>query len=218
MGRIDLYRNVHKGQRAQLFGLAVELGTLDHLDRPAVASLVERLRDLIADLRKHSENEEGFIHPLLRQKAPQVAADLDREHDVFEPILSELDERIHRISALEGDSSGELIELYRAWCRMTSAYLTHIDREESAAMPLLWETCSDEEIFAAIREFVASRSPSDQMHDLITQVPALAPHERAALVGNILRDSPTSADSVFARLADVLSPEALRRLRADVNP
>jgi hypothetical protein len=100
---------------------------------------------------------------------------------------------------------------------MMSEYLMHLDREERIAMPLLWVTCSDEQIFGAVREFVGTRTPADQLHDLITQAPALTPHERAGLVRSMMRGSATPAESIFAHLANVLSPEALDRLRADVT-
>jgi len=56
MSRVDLYRNVHKGQRALLFSLAVELGRVDGEEATAVGDLAARLRSTLDELRRHGPN------------------------------------------------------------------------------------------------------------------------------------------------------------------
>jgi iron-sulfur cluster repair protein YtfE (RIC family) len=216
MTRIDMYRNVHKGQRARLFALAVELGRADHDDGAAIASLATRLREAIMELRQHARNEETYIHPLLQARAPEVAADLEREHHSVETALTEVEDKLRHIDQPEGDRMGAGVELYRAWCRMLSDYLTHLDNEERLAMPALWDTCSDYEILAMIRRFVASRTLADQLDDLRSQVPALTPHERAALVVGMMRNGAIPAEPLWASLASVLPSNDVARLRADI--
>jgi iron-sulfur cluster repair protein YtfE (RIC family) len=217
MARIDLYRNVHKGQRAHLFGLAIELGRADHDDGPAIAALVTRLRAAVAELRQHAANEETFIHPLLQARAPEIAAALEREHHFVESALAEVEDRARRFDQTARDRFNAGVELYRAWCRMVSVYLSHLDNEERLGMPALWDTCSDDEIFAVIRKFGASRTPADQMHDLRSQIPALTPHERAVLVAGMMRSGAISAEPLWTSLAGVLASHDLARLRADVG-
>ncbi len=216
MARIDLYRNVHKGQRAHLFSLAVELGRADHQDVAMVSALAARLRAALADLRRHAENEERFIHPLLRARAPDIAAMLEREHQDLDPVLAEIEERLDGFQRTQGNALDTGAELYRAWCRMVSAYLAHIDIEERIGMPALWNACSDDEIFAAIRAFIASRTATDQIDDLRSQAPALSPQERAMLVASAMKGG-APAEPVWASLAAVLPSPDLARLRADVG-
>ena len=216
MARIDLYRNVHKGQRAHLFALAVELGRADHEDAVTLNALVARLRSALAELHRHAENEERFIHPLLRARAPNVAAMLEQEHHDLEPVLRELHDKLDAVRSAPGNTFEVGMELYRAWCRMVSAYLGHIDAEERAGMSALWDTCTDEEIFAVVRTFVASRTATEQVHDLASQVPALSPQERAMLVANVMKGG-APAEPVWASLAAVLPSQDLARLRADVG-
>jgi hypothetical protein len=216
MARIDLYRNVHKGQRAHLFGLAVELGRADHEDAADVRALAARLRSALAELRRHAENEERFIHPLLRARAPKVAAMLEQEHDGLEPALAEVDEMLDGFEGAPQNPFEAGAELYRAWCRMLSAYLAHIDAEERIGMPALWNTCTDDEILAVIRSFVASRTATEQIDDLRSQAPALSPQERSALVASVMKGG-APAGSVWAGLAAVLPSHDLARLRADVG-
>jgi hypothetical protein len=217
MTRIDLYRNVHKGQRALLFELAMELGRTDFSEPALFSAIRERLRSATEELRKHADNEEKFIHPLLRSRAPEIVAELEREHHAIEAALSDLDGRLRPRGLSEEEPAKRGAELYLAWCRMLSAYLAHLDGEETLAMPALWKTCSDHEIFAVIQSFAASRSASDQLHDLRSQVPALNPQERAAYVGNVVRGSTLPVEQIWDSLAGVLPPDDLAQLRMDIS-
>jgi Hemerythrin HHE cation binding domain len=217
MARVDLYRNVHKGQRAHLFILAVELGRLDHQDASAVGALATSLRAALIELRQHAENEERFIHPLLRTRAPDIAALLEREHHDLEPAMAELEDGLRRLDAAEDGRFDAIGELYRAWCRMVSAYLAHLDAEERVGMAALWDTCTDDEIFAVIRAFNTARTSTDQIKDLRSQVPALSPHERTMLVASMMKSGAIPAEPVWTSLAGVLSSHDLARLRADVG-
>lgn len=216
MARIDLYRNVHKGQRAHLFSLAVELGRVDHEDPAKVGALATRLHAALAELRRHAENEERFIHPLLRARAPKVAAMLEQEHHDLEPVLAEVAERLDGIQRAPENPFETGVELYRAWCRMVSAYLSHIDAEERIGMRALWDTCRDDEIVAVIRAFVSSRTATEQIDDLRSQAPALSPQERAMLVASVMKGG-APAEPMWSNLADVLPSHDLTRLRADVG-
>jgi hypothetical protein len=216
MARIDLYRNVHKGQRAHLFSLAVELGRADYEDTAKINALATRLHSALAELRRHAENEDRFIHPLLDARAPKIAAMLEREHDDLEPVLAEVEERLKGLQSAPGSLIETGAELYRAWCRMVSDYLAHIDAEERIGMPALWDTCTDNEILAVIRAFVASRTATEQIDDLRCQAPALSPQERAMLVTSVMNGG-APAEPVWASLAAVLPSHDLARLRADVG-
>jgi hypothetical protein len=216
MARIDLYRNVHKGQRAHLFSLAIELGRADHEDAAKVNALATRLRAALAELRRHAENEERFIHPLLQARAPKVAAMLEREHQDLDPVLAEVEERLDGLQGASRSPSETGVELYGAWCRMVSIYLTHIDAEERLGMAALWDTCTDDDILAVIRAFIASRTAAEQIEDLRIQAPALSPQERAMLVSSAMKGG-APVEAVWANLAAVLPSHDLARLRADVG-
>ena len=214
MARLDLYRNVHKGQRARIFALAGDIGQADPDDCAHLLSLAGALRDALAALREHAGHEETFIHPVLRDRAPAVAEALEREHHWIEDALADVEGRVQRLETAHRPA--DMDELYRAWCRMVSAYLTHLDNEERLAMPALWERCTDEEIIAIMRAFVASRSAGDMLADLCGQAPALAPQEVAAYVAGVIASGKVGAQQIWHGLSGVLDPRDLARLRAAV--
>lgn len=215
MTRPDLYRNVHKGQRLHLFALAGEIGRADPQDAAQVAELAGRVRAALGGLRDHAEHEEHFIHPVLRQRASAVAEALEREHRWVDSGFMEVEESLRRLGTMP-DRAAACAGLYRAWCRMVAAYLAHLDNEERLAMPALWDSCSDEEIGGIMRAFVAQRSAGDLLEDLRAQMPALAPQERAAYVGGVMKSGKLSAERIWTSLAEVLAADDLARLRAAI--
>lgn len=198
-----------------LFGLATALGRADFEDRVAIAELGKRLRGAIDELRQHAQHEDTFIHPLLAVRAPEVAAALEREHQWVEGALVEIEEGLRRCERSD-DCLAAGADLYRAWCRMASTYLAHLENEESLGMRALWQTCSDDEIFAVIKSFLGSRSTDDLMNDLRRQASALTPQERAAYVAGVMRSGTVPAQQIWEGLAESLAGADLARLRADL--
>ncbi|HEX5314599.1 MAG TPA: hemerythrin domain-containing protein, partial [Gammaproteobacteria bacterium] len=172
MGKIDLYRNVHKGQRARLFVLTVDIGRLDYTQPATVAGCMMRLRAMIDELREHGVHEERFIHPLLHAHAPAVAEMLEADHASFDQRLAELEALAARLEAgVEPLEVGS--ELYRTLCSTLSGYLAHLDYEETVAMPALWRACTPDALGGVILDFNASRGDAERLHDLHAQIGAL---------------------------------------------
>ena len=214
--KLDLYRNVHKAQRVRLFSLAVELGRADYNDHALVDALCARLNALVAELREHAGNEDRFIHPLLRVKAPETAAALDRGHDDFEEQLRDFQARASRLPLSAGSRTEEGLDLYRAFWRAISLYLAHLQEEETVAMPALWETCGEEELLEVMRSFVASRTDSQRLGDLLEQLPALTPQERTAYLRAATRGDRERASSILEKLRGRMAEPELHRLAAEL--
>lgn len=218
MPRVDLYRNVHMGQRARLFGLAVELGAAGATEPGALADLTERCLAMIQELREHADHEDTYIHPLLRERAPEAADALDAEHVRLDAVLAALD---HRARTLPTVSTGALPaaqhDLYLALNELISAYLAHLHAEETVAMPALWERCTDDELGGVFDAFRASRTAEEGMADLRRMLPFLPPGTRAAIVRTILDRSPAEqADRILGAVTATLGPGQRTRLGADL--
>lgn len=215
MATIDLYRNVHLGQRQRLFTLAIDLGSADAAELPA---LVGRCLDMTGELREHAEHEDSFIHPLLRERAPAAAKALDDEHEDLDTALDDVDAQARRLTDVPPEERDQAQHrAYLALNGLISAYLAHLDAEETVAMPALHEHCSDEELQGVFQAFQASRTPEQRMTDLQRMFPALPPASRASIARHILdTDSAAQADRTLQQLADPLSPSARSRLYADI--
>lgn len=218
MARVDLYRNVHMGQRARLFGLAVELGAAGAMERGDLADLTERCLAMIDELREHADHEDMYIHPLLRERAPEAADALDAEHVRLDAVLAALDHRAHILPTVSADALPALQhDLYLALNELISTYLAHLHAEETVAMPALWERCTDDELRAVFDAFRASRTAEEGIADLRKMLPFLPPGTRAAIVRAILDGSPAEqADRILDAVSATLGPGQRTRLGEDL--
>jgi hypothetical protein len=176
MPQIDLYRNVHKAQRARLFGLVVEAGRTDPQDAPAASAIAAMAAALADELHEHGEHEDRFIHPLLAKYVPELAADLAAEHRALDTALAELADAGRRREVIGADS------LYRVAARFTAVYLGHLEREEGEAMPALWAQASEGELRGVLMSFRDSRAELQRVASVLGQLPTLTPREAADMV------------------------------------
>ncbi|MFD7228248.1 hemerythrin domain-containing protein [Streptomyces sp. NPDC059881] len=219
MPRIDVYRNVHMGQRARLFALAVELGAADDADPAAVERLAGECLAMTQELREHAGHEDTYIHPLLRDRAPAAADALDAEHLRLDTALAALDERARSLpKAASGARSEDRHALYLALNELISAYLAHLHAEETVAMPALWDRCGDDELAAMFGAFRASRTAEESLGDLRRMLPALPPADRAAVARATVEAVPAGeAGRLLDALATTLTPAQRARLYADLG-
>ncbi|WP_251096412.1 hemerythrin domain-containing protein [Streptomyces sp. Caat 7-52] len=218
MPKIDLYRNVHMGQRARLFTLATELGASDITSRGAATEQANRCLAMTQELREHADHEDTFIHQLLRERAPEAADALDAEHIRLDAAFAALDERARAMPNTSAENLPEAQHaLYLALNEVISAYLAHLHLEETVAMPALWQYASEKELSAVFTAFRASRSEEESLTDLHRMLPALPPASRAAIVRGVVEAVPGQADSTLAVVSSTLSPDQRHRLYEDLG-
>lgn len=205
MNRLDVYTAVHKMHRARLFSLTVEAGKADPADNVTMTRLAAAVDALAAELTAHAEHEDRFIHPLLRQVAPALAASLDAAHVTLDARLDRLREVASAATAADPNA------LYRALAAFTAAYLEHIAIEEGEALPALWGGCSDEELLGILASFRGSRSDAENLTSLLAQLATLSPPEIERMISAGLGPVPVS--DVGELLATVLDPRQLGALR-----
>jgi hemerythrin-like domain-containing protein len=215
MTRIDLYRNVHMGQRHRLFTLVVELGAADATNPDVVQHISERCLAMTRELREHADHEDRHIHPLLRERAPEAADVLNAEHIRLDATLAALDDRARRLPKAP---AGSLHSLYLALNELIGAYLAHLHVEETVAMPALWQACSDAELGAVFSAFKASRTSEEALEDLRRMLPSLPPSVRSAIVRATLAAGPDDeAGRTLAALSTTLTPQQRIRLHEDLG-
>lgn len=211
--RIDLYRAVHKGQRDRMFAIARDLGMTSPADESAVREVAQRCLAITDELREHAENEDAFIHPLLRARAPEAAEQLDAEHVRLDVCLASLDEEVADLLAATQERSEILHQVYLSYNQLLSAYLSHLHIEETVAMPALWRTCTDPELGEILRSFSASRSPEQRAGDMRKMLPSLSHDERVAMIGNVMAaTAPDDQARVFKAITGTLDDGQLKAL------
>src|SRR5687768_1711821 len=80
----DLYKDIHKGIRADLFAVTGQAGRIDPLDRPGRADLAERVRFSVDLLVSHADHEDAVIQPVLEVERPDLAEIIEADHHRLE--------------------------------------------------------------------------------------------------------------------------------------
>ncbi len=219
---IDLYRDIHKGQRCRFLNIAVQAGKLDYTDREALDGLYGELYSFREHMRLHASLEERFIHIILSQRVPGGARQLEEDHRVirqeFDNLVEDLD--VIRAKTSDFEKIGELaLEFYRAWSRFTAFYLMHIDKEEEQAMPILWKLCTVKELAETHRLMITDQKQDELVEDFEMILPNANPQERVEILGMLRVMMPSEAYQEFLNLAErLLTPEDWTTLKMELGP
>jgi hypothetical protein len=186
---VPLYRDIHKGIRAELFAVTEAAGSLDATDPAARAALAAHVRSVAWLLTTHAEHEDGWIDPILVEHRADLAASIRADHHV-------LDERIAAFTDLAssvGDrDAGD--ELYLELAGFTGAYLAHQDVEERVVQPALLGAIGIEAGWALHGSIVAGIAPDEMARSLAVMLPAMNVDDRTELLGGVRAGAP---DPVF---------------------
>jgi hypothetical protein len=207
---IDLYRDIHKGQRRRFFNIAIQAGIIDYADPKAFDPLYDELYSFREHMRLHAHLEEKFIHTVLSQRVPSGARQLEEDHRVvrqeFDDLITHFD--VMRAKPVDFEKRGELaLEFYRAWSRFMSFYFMHINREEEEIMPVLWKLCTVEELAETHKLMITSQKQEELVEDFEMILPNANLHERVEILGQVQVTLPPEVYQTFLKLAEsILEP------------
>jgi len=204
MTTIDLYRDIHKAIRAELFDVTSTAARIDPSDPIARAALADHVRDVAALLVSHADHEDTHIQPALERELPELAARIAVEHPALEGELDGL---------VELADAGELAELHLALASFTGRYLLHQDVEEREVMPALAAALSFDEVLAIHQAIIASIPPDEMGRSLAIMLPAMNVDDRTELLGGMRAGAPAEVfDGVWGLARSVLEPSDVSAL------
>lgn len=204
---LDLYRDIHKGIRAELFAVTLEAGSIDperRDDRLALAAHVSSVRRV---LESHAHHEDSFIEPQLWSHLPELAEKIAADHDTLEPRFAAIDELATGLIDLTTDVGRLVFHLYHELSGFTSAYLAHQLVEERIVMPALQAAIGVDAVADIHLGIVTSIPPAEMVQSLSFMLPAMNADDRAELLGGMRASAPADAfQGVLALARSVLEP------------
>jgi len=220
--QIDLYVDVHKGQRRRFFNIATQAGILDYTDTKAIDTLYDELYSFREHMRLHAHLEEKFIHTVLSQRVLGGARKLEEDHRVMRQEFDDLITHFDGIRAKPADfeKRGELaLEFYRAWNRFIAFYFMHINREEEQIMPVLWKLCTVEELAETHRLMITNQTQEELVEDFEMILPNANLQERVEILGTVqVVTMPPEAYQEFLKLAErILEPNDWTTLKTKLG-
>ncbi len=216
----DLYRDIHKAIRAELFAVTTDAGRLDPSDRDGRLVLEAHVASTVQFLVEHAEHEDTHVQPAIDATLPHVADRIAREHTALESRMLELRALAGAAVASGGRDAGVATHrLYRELAAFTSAYLAHQDYEERVVMPALEAAIGADECVAIHHTLVQSIPPAALAQSLALMLPAMNIDERAEMLGGIKAGAPeevfTGVWSLASSVLDVTDVRPLAR-RLDI--
>ncbi len=219
--QIDLYRDVHKGQRRRFLNIATQAGILDYTDPKATDKLFSELCSFREHMRLHAHLEEEFIHIVLSQRVAGGARQLEEDHrfihQEFDDLIAHFDNL--RTKPVDFEKRGELaLEFYRGWSRFVAFYFTHINREEEEVMPLLWKLCTVEELFETHKLMINNQKQEELIEDFKMILPNANMQERVEILGTLQVLASSESYLEFLKLAErILEPKDWEDLKTRIG-
>lgn len=204
----DLYRDIHKGIRTDLFDLTSFLGRLDPGDRAGRASAVEKLDWTVGFLVDHAEHEDAAVQPVIEVRLPDLAETIAADHERLEVRLEDLQGMAAEALDAERDARrGAVHRLYVELAAFTSTYLAHQDFEERVVMPALEEAVGVEAVIQIHGAIIGNIPPQKMAESLGVMIPAMNIDDRAEMLGGMRHTAPAEVFAgVWGLAGSVLSP------------
>ena len=204
----DLYRDIHKGIRAELFAVTAAAGSLDPSDAFGWMAFAEHVGAVERTLRSHAEHEDTHIDPVLREHLPELAAGVVAEHHVLEASFTGITGIACAGAGAPDSDRRRLAHLaYLQLASFTSAYLAHQVVEEAVIMPALEQAIGVDAVIGIHAAIIGSIPPDELFQSLTMMFPAMNLDDRAELLGGIRATAPAEAFNGVAGLArSVLAP------------
>jgi hypothetical protein len=204
----DLYRDIHKGIRAELFTVTATAGSVDPSDRVDTAALADHVGAVAELLELHANHEDEVIDPSLEAHLPALAERISADHLVLSGRIGTLVDMAS--SAVEAPAPGRrrlVHQLYLDLASFVSSYLEHQDMEERVVMPALEQAIGVEAVIGIHGAILGSIPPDELMRSLALMLPAMNVDDRTELLGGIRAAAPPEGFAAVLGLAEsVLRP------------
>jgi hypothetical protein len=202
---LDLYKDIHKGIRSELFAVTTSAGCADPADPAATADVAAHVRSVVDLLESHAEHEDRVIQPAIELHLPPVAERIASDHAAFDVRTARLVDLAADVAATSDARLAHL--LYLDLAAFTGDYLAHQDVEERILMPALERAVGFEACLAMHQAIVGSIPPDEMARSLALMLPAMNVDDRTALLGGMQAGAPPEVfQGVWSLVGSVLEP------------
>jgi hypothetical protein len=205
---VDLYRDIHKGIRAELFAITAAAGSIDPSSPSDRAALADHIMSVAHVLESHAHHEDAVIDPVLALHLPDLAEEITEDHERLEARFS----RIGELAAAVVDAPQTELQrltrtLYLDLSSFTGTYLAHQDLEERIVMPELERMIGVEQVLELHGAIVGSIPPDEMARSLAFMLPAMNVDDRSEMLDGMRMAAPQEAfDAVVGLARSVLLP------------
>jgi Hemerythrin HHE cation binding domain len=216
LAAVDLYRDIHKGIRAELFAITSTAGSIDPTNGCDRAALADHVASVGGVLELHAHHEDSVLDPVLEIHMPDLAEEITTDHLRLETSFGRvIDLANSSVDVARGDERRVVQLLHLELASFTSSYLAHQNLEERVVMPRLEGSIGVEQCGALHGAIVGSIPPDELARSLSFMLPAMNLDDRVDMLDGIRMAAPTEAFLAVVGLArSVLQPADFASLAA----
>lgn len=205
--RHELYLPVHKGLRAFMCEVLLNVGRMDSADRQDVEEVLAQVRGLLQLCKAHLKHENHFVHAAMEARMPGSSAQTADDHEGHEQAFKNLEQSVKQVETAAMEKCAQAItNLYRQLALFVAENFEHMHTEETINTQVLWACYRDEELLDIEHALVAAIPPEQNAIFLRWMLPHMTPAERANLVGGIKQHAPAFVfENVMGMLQQNLS-------------
>ena len=205
---VDIYRDIHKGIRNELFAVTLDAGRADPHSDAEVSAVADRWTNLVGLLVAHAQHEEDFVQPVIEQFTPVYAEEIAEAHARLEGQMAQLELLADRAAGSCPEQRRLFAHrLYLGLASFTAAYLEHQEFEEFEVMVMLSQHVSPDELRALDNAIVASISPEMMAQSAAIMLPAMNIEDQTELFSGVRAGAPPEVFGGMMGLArSVLEP------------
>ena len=206
---VDLYRDIHKGIRAELFAITSTAGNLDPTDATDRTALADHVGSVAGVLESHAHHEDAVIDPALEEHFPGLAERVRADHAALERRFARIADIAGAFVHVDPSDARRIAHLlHLELAGFTSEYLVHQDLEEREIMPVLERRLGVDATLAMHAAIVGSIPPDELARSLAFMLPAMNVFDRVEMLGGIRAAAPAPAfDAIVGLARSVLRPD-----------
>lgn len=203
----DLYRDIHKGIRAEMFRVTQLAGSTDPSDRAARTAFAADVEGLVELLESHAQHEDSAVGPALEACRPDLAATIAADHLALDARY----ELLRAVTAEAVDAAANardaMHHAYLELASFTSTYLAHQYTEEQVVMPALEAEIGVEAVMTIHGHIIGSIPPPEMAASLAVMLPAMNIDDRTEMLGGMRANAPAEVfEGVWGLAGKVLDP------------
>jgi hypothetical protein len=216
LAAVDLYRDIHRGIRAELFDVTLAAGRVDPSDGADRAGVAAHVASVGQVLDLHAQHEDVHIEPVLLEYAPGLADQIATDHHALEARFNFVTELAQAAAEANAADQRRLMHLlYHELSGFTSAYLAHQLVEERVVTPAIEHAIGPDGALGVHVAIVSSIPPEWMARSLAFMLPAMNIDDRTELLTGMKMSAPPEAFDAVTRLArSVLEPADFAALAA----
>lgn len=161
LSRYNPFHQIHQGLRAMLYHCSLQVQHTDFANDVQSAETITSLKELIWLFESHAHTEDTKVFSLIQEKAPEVIADFEKQHDKDHMLAAHLQGCIeqYEVAAKSSDKVFAGRQIQFSLAEFTAFNLSHMNMEEVIIKQLLFQHYTDEQLHMLTAEIVASLPP-----------------------------------------------------------